>query len=179
MSWDQRLTAEDYRRQAQEANLLGGAMGVAIFLVPVIVLARLGIFLSAAPGRDLTGDGAFSIADVLRGLEYAFNEPAWWALAAIPYSVWQFFEISSWQLPGALVFFVAVICWIAIAAILAFGAYWIGKGFIALGRGASVGIGRVQMKVPSLMPMDIIIIAAVVVIFGGFGISWLVASVTG
>lgn len=171
---DRQAEVAEWRQQQQDTGIIVGAVTLAIFIVPMWILGRAAVMFSSAPGRDLNGDGVSTISDILDAGRWSFFEPAWHALSWIPAETWRFFEVSTYNLPTFVIFIAAVICWIAIGIGLAVAGVFIGRGFVYLGKGASIGIGRVQMRLPNLMPMDIIIITAVVIVVGGFALGALI-----
>jgi hypothetical protein len=180
MSLDQRAQYEaDWRRQQEDNGIIVGAITVAIFATIVWIIGRAAYFFNAVPGRDFNGDGVFSITDTFKIAEFAFNEPAWHLMSWIPYEIWRFFEITSYNVPGWLVFLVAVACWIAVAIGISIACFYAGKAIVYLGKGANVGIGKIQVRLPQLMGMDILIIGAVFIVVGGFALGALINSFAG
>jgi hypothetical protein len=174
--WRGGLTPEAYQRQQDEGNEIVSGVFTAMAGVVLWIIFRTLYILNGAPGSDVNFDGVFSIADIWVCFHYAIHEPAYTVLQLVPYEWWRFFEISTSTIHWAVFLLVAVACWIGIAIALFHAGRYAARMFGHLGRGASVGIGRVQMRLPQLMATDIVIIAAMLVIFGGFGISILIAS---
>lgn len=128
-----------WRRQRQQTDIIVGAATLSIFAVLVWIIGRALMMLTAAPGKDQNRDGIFSITDVWNAFQWSFFEPAWHALSRIPYSVWQFFEVSSYTLQVVVVFVTALACWIATGLGLAFVGAGIGRGFVNLGKALRLG----------------------------------------
>lgn len=174
------LSREDYeaiqRRAQDDFNEIGTGVAFAMAGPVIWLLGRFMLILTNAPGKDVNFDGVFSITDIWLVARYVFHEPAYVAIGFVPPEFWRFFETTAFELPPWLLLLAGVAAWIAIAVGLFIAGRYVAKAFGYLGRGAQVGIGRVQMRLPQLMATDIVIIAVVIVVFGGFAIATLINS---
>lgn len=134
---------------------------------------------NASPGKNVNFDGSFSITDIWLVARYVFHEPAYIALGMIPVEFWRFFETTDFELPPWILLLAGVVAWIAIMVAPFIAGRYVAKAFGYLGKGASVGIGRVQMRLPQLMFTDILIIGAVIIVVGGFALGTLINSFAG